>query len=157
MFSLILPTYNPGPGIDRTLYRVRDFLAEETREWEVLFVLDGCADGTAERLEQQLEQSPEPAIRVLELSPNRGKGHAVQQGMLAARGTYRIFTDVDLAYGWEDVRHLADVLVAGAPAVIAAREHPQSVMMLPPHLIGYAFRRRLQSLLFSKLTRTLLP
>ncbi|MGL4419450.1 MAG: hypothetical protein ACRCZF_02180, partial [Gemmataceae bacterium] len=46
---------------------------------------------------------------------------------------------------------------AGAPAVIAAREHPQSVMMLPPHLIGYAFRRRLQSLLFSKLTRTLLP
>src|SRR5690348_17664989 len=32
-------------------------------------------------------------------SPNRGKGHAVRQGLLAARGDWRLFTDVDLAYG----------------------------------------------------------
>jgi dolichyl-phosphate beta-glucosyltransferase len=47
---------------------------------------------------------------VIGYSPNRGKGYAVRAGLLAARGRFRIFTDVDLAYRLADVARVADEL-----------------------------------------------
>jgi len=89
--------------------------------------------------------------------PTRGKGHAVRQGLRAARGQWRVFTDIDLAYGVEDVLRLAQTLQGGADVAIASRYHPQSRVTLPPQLQGYAYRRYLQSLAFSVLVRWLLP
>jgi hypothetical protein len=75
----------------------------------------------------------------------------------AARGQWRLFTDVDLAYGFEDIVRVAQALQAGAPVAIASRTHPDSQMVLPTRLQGYAYRRHLQSLAFSALVRALLP
>src|SRR5262249_48694363 len=89
--------------------------------------------------------------------PNRGKGFAVRHGLREARGQYRLFTDVDLAYGFDDVRRVANALQSGADAAIAARLHPDSRLVLPPGVQGYAYRRHLQSLVFSAMVRFLLP
>src|SRR5262249_48526804 len=43
--SLVFPTYNPGPLLERTCREVHHFLASTTGDWEVLFVCDGCTDG----------------------------------------------------------------------------------------------------------------
>jgi dolichyl-phosphate beta-glucosyltransferase len=90
-------------------------------------------------------------------APNRGKGYAVRRGLEAARGDWRLFTDVDLAYGLDDVLRVAEALHAGADVAIASRLHPESRLILPPRLQGYAYRRHLQSLMFSRLVRLLLP
>lgn len=42
---------------------------------------------------------PDSRVRLLRFPRNRGKGAAVREGMLAATGTCRIYTDVDLPYG----------------------------------------------------------
>jgi hypothetical protein len=55
------------------------------------------------------------------------------------------------------VLKVADALRAGAEVAIASREHPGSRMLVPPTLLGYTFRRRLQSLLFRAAVRRLLP
>jgi hypothetical protein len=68
-----------------------------------------------------------------------------------------VFTDVDLAYGFDDILRLAGKLRAGADVAIASRYHPESRLLLPPRLQGYAYRRHLQSLVFSALVRLLLP
>jgi dolichyl-phosphate beta-glucosyltransferase len=156
VFSLILPAYNPGVEVVRTWSAVGRFVAAQPEAWEVLFVLDGCTDGTADRL-AELAADGDPRLRVLGYPKNRGKGHAVRTGLLAARGAYRIFTDVDLAYSFEDVLRLAAALRGGAEVVIASREHPGSRMLVPPGLLGYTFRRRLQSLMFRAAVRRLLP
>jgi dolichyl-phosphate beta-glucosyltransferase len=96
-------------------------------------------------------------IRLLSYTPNRGKGYAVRQGLLAARGAWRLFTDVDLAYGFEDVLRVAESLRAGADVAVASRSHPASRVTLPVGLQGYAYRRHLQSLIFAGLARLLLP
>jgi dolichyl-phosphate beta-glucosyltransferase len=96
-------------------------------------------------------------IRVLDYSPNRGKGYALRQGLLAACGQWRVFTDVDLAYGFEDIVRVANTLQAGADVAIASRMHPDSRLVLPPWLQGYVYRRHLQSLVFSWIVRRLLP
>jgi dolichyl-phosphate beta-glucosyltransferase len=154
--SLIFPTYNPGPMLERTWRELMQFLQRAPGSWEVLFVCDGCTDGTPARL-ATLARGEAEGIRVLTHAPNRGKGYAVRRGLEAARGEWRLFTDVDLAYGFDDVLRVAEALQAGAPVAIASRTHPESQMLLPTRLQGYAYRRHVQSLAFSALVRWLLP
>jgi dolichyl-phosphate beta-glucosyltransferase len=154
--SLILPTYNPGAAIAATWDALHGFLESADGRWEVIFVSDGSTDGTTERLTTWTKSSRMP-VRVLSLINNRGKGYAVRQGLLAARGEFRVFTDVDLAYGFDEVLQLGRALWAGHEVAIASRCHPDSEMVLPPRLIGYLFRRHLQSEVFGALARQLLP
>lgn len=154
--SLILPAYNPGAFIEQTWQEVRAFLRSAAGPWEVLFVCDGCTDGSPARLEEFVREEPERA-RVVSYAPNRGKGYAVRRGLEAARGRWRVFTDVDLAYRFDDIVRVADALRAGADMAIASRVHPDSRLLLPPTLLGYLYRRHLQSAVFSALVRLLLP
>lgn len=155
--SLVLPTYNPGPRrLERTWREVQQFRRQTQENWEILFVCDGCTDGTLGLLEK-LTQNDRGWVRILSDSPNRGKGHAVRHGLEAARGRWRLFTDVDLAYGFPDILRVAETLRGGAEVAIASRLHPQSRLLLPPKLLGYVQRRHLQSLAFSALVRRMLP
>jgi dolichyl-phosphate beta-glucosyltransferase len=154
--SLVFPAYNPGAQLERTWAEVRRFLAEAPGEWEILFVCDGCTDGTSERL-AVLARGETARVRVLGYSPNRGKGHAVRLGLREARGAYRLFTDFDLAYSWDDVLRLARTLWEGAEVAVASRAHPDSRLILPVALQGYAYRRHVQGLVFGALARLLLP
>jgi dolichyl-phosphate beta-glucosyltransferase len=153
--SLIIPTYNPGPDIERTWHQLADFVRKADDPWEVIFVCDGCTDGTPDRLRALGATSAGP-LRLLEYPENRGKGHAVRTGFAAARGRWFVFTDADLAYGPDDVARVADRLRGGAAVAIGSREHPDSEMVLPASLAGYTFRRHLQSLAFGWLARIVL-
>jgi len=156
-FSLIFPTYNAASFVEGTWAAVLRFVREAADSWEILFVCDGCKDGTAERLEKLLPTAAPARVRLVHYGPNRGKGYAVRRGMEEATGQWRIFTDVDLAYGFDDVLRLAATLRAGADVAIASRLHPQSRLVVPPSLQAYAYRRHLQSLVFSAVVRRLLP
>jgi hypothetical protein len=57
----------------------------------------------------------------------------------------------------DDVVRVAEALRAGADVAIASRTHPDSRLLIAPALQGYAYRRHLQSQLFSKLVRFILP
>jgi glycosyltransferase involved in cell wall biosynthesis len=154
-FSLVFPTYNPGPILGRTVRKVERFL-EKTAGWEVIFVCDGCTDDSVHQLHDFSGLMPE-RVRVVSYAPNRGKGYAVRRGLEAARGRWRLFTDVDLAYDFDEIGRLADVLIRGAELVIADRFHASSRVVVKPALLGHAWRRQLQSLLFSQVARLLLP
>lgn len=156
MTSLVLPAFNPGAQVELTFAAVRDFLRGRP-DWEAIFVLDGCTDDTEDRLTNRLVDADDSRMRYVAYAPNRGKGYAVRTGLLAARGAYRIFTDVDLAYRFDDILRVADELHAGAAVAVASREHPDSELQLPAHLLGYAYRRRLQSHVFGRFARAILP
>jgi dolichyl-phosphate beta-glucosyltransferase len=153
--SLVLPAFNPGPLVERTYRLVQNFLRERGPSWEAIFVCDGCTDGTPERL-AGMNQGDTLAIRVLSYAQNQGKGYAVRKGLLAARGQFRLFTDVDLAYDFDDIDRIAAALRRGADLAIASRTHRESRLVLPPHLLGYAYRRHLQSRVFAFIVRRLL-
>jgi dolichyl-phosphate beta-glucosyltransferase len=160
LVSLVFPTYNAAAFVERTWRDLTHFLQHNGKDWEVLFVCDGCSDGSTERLQALAANSgglPAAAIRVLSHTPNRGKGYAVRRGLSEARGQFRIFTDVDLAYPFDDIVRIANVLRNGAEVAIASRLHPQSRLTMPPSVLGYAYRRHLQSFAFSLLVRCILP
>lgn len=157
MISLILPAYNPGAVLERSWCQLAAFTASQSQAWEVLVVLDGCTDDSAERLADLQTRCPNPSARVLTYQPNRGKGHAVRLGLQSARGQIRVFTDIDLAYGFEDILRVVEAVRRGAEVAIASREHPQSLVTYSVGVQGYVWRRHVQSRMFGLLARLLLP
>jgi glycosyltransferase involved in cell wall biosynthesis len=75
---VLIPSYNPGPVVTET---VNDAL----RNWNpVWVVVDGSTDGSAAGL--LLIAASNPALRVIQLPKNRGKGAAVLHGIDLAAG-----------------------------------------------------------------------
>jgi len=91
--SIIIPTYQESKRLARTADELRQACAAMELRPEILVVDDGSTDDTVEVARKCL--APFPAARVLCRSPNRGKGYVVREGMLAARGDFRLFMDAD--------------------------------------------------------------
>jgi dolichyl-phosphate beta-glucosyltransferase len=81
----------------------------------------------------------------LSYRPNRGKGHAVRVGMLAATGQRRLFTDADLSTPIEELSALMAALDAGADIAIGSRRiDPERVERAQPahrRLLGAGFNQ----------------
>src|SRR5262245_12291426 len=122
--SLVVPVHDGERFLGDTLDSLAGWLAGTRLSHEILVVDDGSRDGTAAAVE--LARARHPVIRLLRHPTNQGKGAAVRDGLLAARGRVRLFTDADLAYPVESLAVVLDALRAGAPIVVADREHPAS-------------------------------
>ena len=91
--SIIIPAYNEAERLPLTLVDMDKRLNGVKYSYEILVVNDGSIDNTGEIVKKMA-----PAIKNLKLIDNRvnqGKGGVVKQGMLLAKGEYRLFTDAD--------------------------------------------------------------
>lgn len=94
--SIVIPAYNEEKRIGRTLEGTFDYLDAQKYESEVLVVNDGSIDHTAEKV-RQFAANRNGQLRLIENPGNRGKGYAVRNGMLQAKGKIVLFYDADLA------------------------------------------------------------
>lgn len=115
--SIVIPAYNEAERLPRTLKRLREYLATRGGGWEIVVADDGSTDATA----LAAREAGGPDIVVLAGGPNRGKGHAVRRGMLAARGARRLMTDADLSTPIEELESLEARLAQGFDIAIASR------------------------------------
>jgi len=89
---------------------------------------DGSKDRTCEVVEEWRDEVGEDRLRLLKLPANQGKGGAVQQGMLHARGRYLLFADADGASEIEDFGLLEEQIKKienrdGFGVVVGSRAH----------------------------------
>jgi dolichyl-phosphate beta-glucosyltransferase len=117
--SIIIPAYNESSRILPYLTKVSRYLARREGPSEVLVVDDGSRDGTAQQVEQF--RRDEPAVRLLRLAHNIGKGGAVRVGMAAAQGEWRLIADADGAAPIEELTRLEARLQQGADVAIGSR------------------------------------
>ncbi|MGQ9732535.1 MAG: dolichyl-phosphate beta-glucosyltransferase, partial [Candidatus Zipacnadales bacterium] len=147
--SIILPAYNEADAISSALEAALAYVHKHGNEAEIIVVDDGSTDATRELAESFAGKHP--CIRVISYAPNRGKGFAVKEGMLAARGKYRMFLDVDLATPFSETDRLLEALARGAEVVVGSRHLPTSQIELPQRPV-----RRLMGSVFRHFTRWLL-
>lgn len=117
--SVVIPAYNEERRIRPTLARIAEYLDAQGYRSEVIVVDDGSKDGTADAVRQHA--GCRPNVRLLQCGVNGGKGYAVQQGMLRARGEYLLFSDADLSTPIEEVEKLFPWMQSGFDVVIGSR------------------------------------
>jgi dolichyl-phosphate beta-glucosyltransferase len=118
--SIIIPAYNESARIGRTLREVLAYLKEQPGGGEVVVVDDGSKDDTAALSESIFREHGGRSVegRVIRVSPNRGKGHAVRTGLLAARSTVAAFFDADLSMPVTETPKLVEPIRSGQYDVV---------------------------------------
>lgn len=118
-YSIVIPAYNEGERLGATLEKVLGYVREQGWDAEVIVVNDGSRDNTAEIAREFAEK--DPMLRLVENPGNRGKGYAVRNGMLNARGEVVVFSDADLSSPIVEMPKLLRALSAGADIAIGSR------------------------------------
>jgi dolichyl-phosphate beta-glucosyltransferase len=118
-YSIVIPAYNEGGRLGVTLEKVLGYVRLQSWNAEVIVVNDGSRDNTAALVRRFAEK--DPALRLVENPGNRGKGYAVRNGMLSARGEVIVFSDADLSSPIEEMPKLLAALAAGADIAIGSR------------------------------------
>jgi dolichyl-phosphate beta-glucosyltransferase len=114
---VVLPAFNEVARIGACIERARAYLDAQSWASELIVVSDGSTDGTA-RVARQVGGT---RIRVIETTPNRGKGSAVRAGVLAAEADHVLFSDVDLSTPLAEVERFFVCHEEGADVVVGSR------------------------------------
>lgn len=94
--SIIIPAHNEAQRLPHTLLALDKHLEDEAPyTYEIIVVNDGSSDETGSILRSLTDLLPH--LEIIDLTKRQGKGAAVQKGMLASSGAYRLFTDADNA------------------------------------------------------------
>ncbi len=131
--SVVIPAYKEGERIGRNLLEIDKYLKSKSYTYEIVVVVDGSPDNTAEVARNYALQVP--CLRVIENTENHGKGYVVRQGLLEAKGKYCVFLDAD---GSTSITHLETFLPqleAGCDVVIGSRKAEGSFIQVhqPKH------------------------
>ena len=128
--SVIIPVLNGAKVLANTLDDVQGWLEAQQIPHEVIVVDDGSTDATATVVTARGRN-----VRVLVNDVNRGKGHAVRRGMLAASMPWRVFMDADNATRITNVLAADAGAAEGADVIIASRRHSDATLLRSQPLI----------------------
>ncbi len=111
-FSVVIPCFNEAARIGATIRATVDYLHKNSPESELIVVNDGSTDATA-AIARDIFSAPKITTRLLENSPNRGKGAAVRSGLLAAQKPIALFSDADLSTPLEETPKVIEPIANG--------------------------------------------
>lgn len=144
--SVIIPAYDEAKRIGGTLDLIDSYLTKQDYDYEIIVVDDGSKDKTGEVVKNR--QSKIKNLKLLDNQKNHGKGWVVKQGMLEARGEYRLFTDADNSTSieqiekfWPYTKQGYDVVIGSIEATGAQiNEHAQWYRRMLGHFSKYLIR-----------------
>ena len=137
--SLIIPAHNEANRLEEALQKVEGFIRQQDYSVEVILVENASSDATVEIARNCQLRLPHLRLLCLE---QPGKGNAVREGMLAARGAYRFMADTDFSMPIDEINRFFPYLEAGADIAIGSREAPGAQRIGEPyqrHLVGRVF------------------
>jgi glycosyltransferase involved in cell wall biosynthesis len=112
-FSLVVPAFNEADRIGQNLRDALAYLQATSPESELIVVNDGSTDATSD-IVREVFAAPGPiSTRLIEHSPNRGKGAAVRDGLLAATKQIGLFSDADFSTPIDETPKLIEPIAAG--------------------------------------------
>lgn len=131
--SVIIPAYNEAKRLPLTLVDIDKHLSQQEFSYEVIVVSDGSTDATTEitkRFQPLVEN-----LKLIEIKENGGKGAAVRQGMLAAKGNWRLFMDADNSTSIIEFNKMVPHIEDGFEIIIGSRAVKGAKMNPPQSLI----------------------
>tara|TARA_B110000285_G_C14962004_1_gene532146 strand:+ start:249 stop:971 length:723 start_codon:yes stop_codon:yes gene_type:complete len=140
MLTIIIPSFNGSKIIANQLDEFILWLDKSIANYEIIIVDDGSKDNGETK-----KVAKEYSCRYLENEKNLGKGGAVKNGVLNARGDYIIYTDVDIPFTFDSIKEFYRYLKEKEfDVVIGDRTLPQS-----EYFEEISWFRKLGSMVFS--------
>ncbi len=140
--SVIIPAYNEEKRLPKTLFEIDKYLRRQTYNYEILVVNDGSTDKTIEILSNLKSQIAN--LKIIDNKINKGKGAVVRQGILEAKGEYRLFTDADNSTSIDQVEKLWPYFKEKYDIVIGSRDAKWAVLDPPQNwfrrFVGEGFK-----------------
>lgn len=140
--SVIIPAYNEERRIFKTLVEIDKYLSKQSYNYEIIVVSDGSKDRTGEMVKELMPKIKN--LRLINNKENHGKGFVVRQGILEAKGDYRLFTDADNSTTIDQVEKMWPHLEQGFDIIVGSREIEGAVLDPPQPWLrrktGAAFR-----------------
>ena len=128
--SIIIPAYNEELRLPGTLEQVLSFCSAKEYSSEILVVENGSSDRTRQIAQEFAEKYSNLSVYH---ESQRGKGRAVQRGILEARGEYRFMCDADLSMPIEELERFLPPELEHFDIAIASREAPGAVRYEEPN------------------------
>ncbi len=126
-YSVVIPTYNEASKKDdmkNHLNSIRKYFENKKLSYEIVIALDGPTDETVSLVRKHSRDNKN--VRVLNRKVNHGKGYTLREGLLAAKGKRRMFTDMDGATRIEMLDRLIPEMDKGADLAIGSRDMDES-------------------------------
>jgi glycosyltransferase involved in cell wall biosynthesis len=111
--SVVVPLFNEEESI--SLLQTELSAALKNFQYEIVFVDDGSADCTADRIERKMN------VRVIRFEKNAGQSAAIYAGVMAACGVTLVLIDGDLQNDPADIPRLLAEIARGADLVCGYR------------------------------------
>ena len=121
-FSIILCTFERTSDLLTTLESIRHTQLPEGLSGELIVVDSSRTEDTRRALREEFAAIPDLPLRVLH-EPRRGKAHALNTGISAARGEILLFTDDDIRVpaGW--IEAMIRPMLTGAADAVSGGVH----------------------------------
>lgn len=113
MVSIVLPCYNPARNIYSDIAEAFTGIINVYPDAELIVVNDGSTKNF-NAVEAQAYFAAYPGIIIVSYPQNRGKGHALREGVRIARGEWVIYTDIDFPYTRESFFKILEALAGNA-------------------------------------------
>jgi glycosyltransferase involved in cell wall biosynthesis len=139
LLSIIIPAHNEEHRLPGTLEKICTFLNAQPYDAEVIVVENGSHDRTFD-VAQEFARCYSN-LKVLQ-NQARGKGLAVQAGMLAATGDFRFMCDADLSMPIEEINRFIPPALENFDIAIASREGTGAIRYNEPpyrHFVGRVY------------------
>ncbi|MFP4055488.1 MAG: glycosyltransferase [Candidatus Brocadiia bacterium] len=121
--SVVVPVYNAAAFIEESVRGLQEFLDGRGLSYEIVLADDGSTDGSAAVMRELASER----VRVVASEENRGKFAALGDGMAAARGSCRVFTDADVPFDHAAITYIEHLVnERGFHLVIGDRTLPDS-------------------------------
>lgn len=148
--SIIIPVYNEAHKIIADLSALKFFLSSQGLKAEVIVVDDGSDDKTVAVVKDFIDQG-NTFCRLMGYQPNKGKGHAVRQGVAEAGGDVIMFVDSGNCVPFDNIIPALRMIKNGTTDIAhGSRFMKESRIMIPR-----SYARKFYSAAFRLLIRLL--
>lgn len=126
--SIIIPCYNEGQKLINNIKKINTYLKQElpSLNYEIIGVNDGSKDNTKEIMKENEYKLLNTKFISYEI--NRGKGGAVKEGVLNAKGEWILFMDADLSTDISAIKTVLDN-INSCNFIIGSRRHKDTILV----------------------------
>ena len=129
--SVLIPTFNEEKIIATTIKETIKVLKRMVMDYEIIIIDDGSTDNTYRNV-SNIINAYGGKVRIESYQDNKGKGFAIKNGSLLAKGKYIFFMDADMDLHPSQIKQFLNVMKNNnADVVMGSKRHRDSIVKYP--------------------------